>query len=117
MHPDQGLGEPLVVSGQPLEARYPGKGTLHHPAAGQQDEAPLGLGELYHFQADAHHLGGILGLLAGVALLHKGPFDRVARGFLDRIREGGFVKALFGYHPPEKIAAEVNALRPKSAAR
>jgi peroxiredoxin len=31
--------------------------------------------------------------------------------------EGKFVKALYGYQPPEKLAAEVNALLPKTARR
>jgi thiol-disulfide isomerase/thioredoxin len=31
--------------------------------------------------------------------------------------EGKFVKALFGYHPPTKLAAEVNALLPQSTSR
>jgi peroxiredoxin len=31
--------------------------------------------------------------------------------------EGKFVKALFGYHPLEKVSAEVNALLPNSASR
>jgi len=50
---DQRVGQSLVVAGDATEARHPGDRSLDDPTAGQQHEAPLGLGRLDHLQADA----------------------------------------------------------------
>ena len=37
----QGFGQPLVIAGQPSEARRPRKAAFYHPPARQQDEPRL----------------------------------------------------------------------------
>ena len=58
MESGEGLRQPLIVTCQAAEARHPSKGAFHHPAARQQHEAPLGVGQLDDLQPDALLLGG-----------------------------------------------------------
>jgi hypothetical protein len=72
------LGQALVVPDQPAEARGSRKGTLHHPPAWQQDEAPLGLSVLDHLELDPVVLGRCRHIVTGVALVHEGHLHRFA---------------------------------------
>ena len=73
----QGSVEPFVVAGQAAEARSPGEGAFHDPAAGQQHEAALGQGMLDHLQLDAVLPGGNGRGRASVALVYVGQLDRI----------------------------------------
>jgi site-specific DNA recombinase len=91
------LVDRVVVTGADVEIRYVlpttpesehvrfcqlRKDYFEHPAPRQQHEALLGLGQLDHAQLDAV-LGGVLpGLLARVALVGPGEFDRLAGDLL-----------------------------------
>src|SRR6476646_12195113 len=74
----QRLGQALVVAGEPAAAGRPGEGTLDHPPAGQQDEAPLRRGRLDHLQGDAVRGGRLGGAVPGVALVDVGDLDAPA---------------------------------------
>ena len=91
---DQGLGEPLVVLGQPPEARGPSERALHDPAARQQDEAPLGLRQLDDLQLDAMRAGVLRRVLARIALIHVGQLHVLAGHLLDRVRQLGHLRPL-----------------------
>jgi hypothetical protein len=71
-------GQPLVIARQAAEASGPGEAAFHDAALGQQDKAPLGLGQLDHLQADAVRGGHRGDLVTGVALVHIRQFDVVA---------------------------------------
>jgi hypothetical protein len=73
-----GLWQSLVVAHEPSEACGPGEGPLDDPASGQQDEAPLSLGELDDLELDAV-FGGVGGRLAGVALVRLSRITAVGR--------------------------------------
>jgi hypothetical protein len=45
VQPSQHGRKPLIVAGQPPEARFPGETALGYPAARQQDKAVLGFGQ------------------------------------------------------------------------
>jgi site-specific DNA recombinase len=57
------------------------------PAARQQDEALLGLGQLDDFEAEAVRGGGLGGLFAGITLVHIGHLHALAGGLLHGCRE------------------------------
>jgi hypothetical protein len=59
------------------------KDYFHHPTPGQQNEAVLGRRQFDDFQPDAVGLRVGGGLVASVALIHKGHLHRVARGSLN----------------------------------
>jgi hypothetical protein len=82
MKTGQGFRPALVIASQTTKARHPGERALHHPSAGQQDEASLGLGQANHFQAHAMGLGNLGRVLASVTLIDKGEFDVLSRHFL-----------------------------------
>ena len=63
------------LAGEPAAAGHPGEGTLDHPPAGQQDEAPLRGGRLDHLQGDAVRGGRLGGAVPGVALVEVGDLD------------------------------------------
>lgn len=68
--------QPLVISGQPSEAGGPGKRSFPHPAAGQEHEAPFGLGQFDHFELHPEGSGGRCRVLARVALVNVSQFHR-----------------------------------------
>src|SRR5258708_8112213 len=83
MQTDQGLRQALIVTRQAPKAGHPREGSFDDPATRQQDKAAFGLLQFDDLQLNAV-LGGVLfGLLARVALVHKGNFNRVARDVLD----------------------------------
>ncbi len=49
----------FVIAGQAAEAGSPGKASLHHPAARQQNKASFGLSMFHHFQGDSVLFGGL----------------------------------------------------------
>ena len=63
---DHGCGQAFIVACEPAAASRPGKGTLDHPTSWQQHKAPLGVGQLNHFQPDSVLVGGGFGLLKGL---------------------------------------------------
>ena len=63
------------------------KNYFHDPAAWQQHEAALGLGQLDHLEPDAARRGRRSGALAGAALVHIGDLDTLAGGVLDLLVE------------------------------
>lgn len=88
VQPRQDLRQPLIVPGEPAEARGPGEATLDDPALGQQDEATIGVRQLDHSQADA--MGGrcVGWLLARVPLVDVGQLDGLASDLLHGRRQG-----------------------------
>ena len=95
VQPPYRLGQPLVVLGQPPEARRPRKGTLHNPPARQEHEAPLGVGVLDHLKPDAFGLGLGRRLLSRLAPLYVvGQLHALARGLLHRLCQRLYLRAL-----------------------
>jgi hypothetical protein len=76
------LWQPFIVTRQAAEASCPDEAALHDPATRQQDAASLGLWQFDHYQLWAMSNCILRRLFAGVALIHKGQFDRLAGGFL-----------------------------------
>ena len=78
----------FVISRQAAQARLPCKTAFDHLTTWQQhEEASLGLFMLDYFQADAVSLSLLRGTLAGVALITKGQFHRLACRCLDSLRQ------------------------------
>jgi hypothetical protein len=73
----EGAGIALVVLGEAAEARGPSKGSFHHPAARQQDEAALGVRQFDDVQGDAVLLRNLTRLFPGVTSCTRSA--RVAR--------------------------------------
>jgi hypothetical protein len=82
MQRSQSRGEALIVARESAEACGPGKVALHHPASREEDEAPLGLGQLDHCQLDAVLCGRLSRLWAGVALIDVRQLHMLARHLL-----------------------------------
>jgi hypothetical protein len=86
----QGRCQPFIVAGKPAETGGPGEVTLHYPAAREEHEAALGLGQLDDRPVDPMRSGCCSRLLPGLALVHIGQLhvltgDRLHRAgqFLD----------------------------------
>lgn len=74
----QGFRQALVVASEKSKASCPAEGPFSHPTAWQEHEAFLGLWQLDDLEANAPVSGGLFSLRAGVALVHKNDFDRLA---------------------------------------
>jgi hypothetical protein len=61
-------GKSFIVSRQAAEAAGPGKGALHDPASGQEDESAPGFGEFDHDQFHA-----VLGWIAAAPVVDPHP--------------------------------------------
>ena len=75
MEAGDGLRQSLVVAREAPEAGGPGEGTLDHPAAGEQDEAALGLWSADDEQRDAVRACRLGRRRAGIALVDEGEVD------------------------------------------
>src|SRR6266516_1484943 len=84
MKTSQHLQPALVITSQATKARHPRERALHHPSAGQQDEAAFGLGQANHLQAYTLSFGCQGRSLARVALIDKGQFDMLSGHVLHR---------------------------------
>ena len=73
-------GEAFIVARETAETARPGKGSLDHPASGQEHKAALGLVVLDDLQADSMFSGRMGRILSRVALIDKGEFDVFSRG-------------------------------------
>ena len=62
------IWQALVITGEAAEPCSPGKGSLHHPALGEQDKAAFGFLQFNHNQFNSFSSGLLGGILAGVAL-------------------------------------------------
>ena len=80
----QRLRPAFVIARQAAKARDRGERALHHPSAGQQDEASFGLGQAHYFQAHSVDLCCLGRVLTRVALIDKGECDVVSRHLLHR---------------------------------
>jgi hypothetical protein len=82
---NQRLCQALIVACQAAEARHAerGEAALDYPTSGQQHKATLGRRQFRNLQPDALALSVACGLLAGVAQVYEGDFDRVAGRLLD----------------------------------
>lgn len=79
MHSRQGLGQPFIVTRQPTTTCHPAERAVNDPAAWQQNEPFVRLGQLDDFQLDALRCGGLGGILARIALVNERYLDRLAR--------------------------------------
>ncbi len=90
------LRQPLVVTGEAAEAARPGEGALHHPAPGQEHGAALGRRKPHDLQRNSALGGRGRRVRSGVRLVDVGQLDRLARGLLDRRRQGRDLIAVLG---------------------
>ena len=92
----QGACIAFVIFDEPAEACGAGKAAFDDPPAGEQHEAPRGLGQLHDLQFDAVRTGGHGRLLAGVALIDEGDLDARAGGRLHGLGQPGDLSAIIG---------------------
>jgi len=71
----EGLGVSFAILDEPSEAGCPCEGSLHPPAAGQEDEAALGLRQFDDLESEAMPGGGFPGALARAALIDPGDLE------------------------------------------
>jgi hypothetical protein len=90
----QRVRQPFIVSGQSAKTRAPAETPLHHPSAGQQDEALLGLGQFHHFKLDATGRRVLGRLGTGVALVYKHDFDRFPRDDLPLVGQPLYLRSV-----------------------
>ena len=88
--------EPFVVSCESAETGGPGEAWFDDPAARQEHEASLGHGVFDDFEPDAMLLGRVCGVVAGIALIDVGEFDRVARNLLHLLGQDGDLGSVAG---------------------
>jgi hypothetical protein len=81
------FGQAFVVVGQAAEACRPGEGALHHPAPGQEHEAPFGFRQLDDLQA--HPVGCRIRfrLLPSILLIDEPHLHLLGRDLLHRRRQ------------------------------
>jgi hypothetical protein len=77
----------FVVADEAAKAGLPGEGPLHHPAARQEDEAPLGLRQFDDLEVYAVGRGVGGWRRPGIPLVSEGDLDRVSGRLLDSLGE------------------------------
>ena len=87
MQTRQGFRQPLIIASQASKPSRPSKSPFHDPAAGPQDKAPLGFGQLDDFQANPVPLSRLSGGLAGIALIHVREFNVMAGHLLEGLSQ------------------------------
>jgi len=87
----QNLSQALLVSCQPPEPAHPPEVPFDHPAAWQQDEPTLHLGQLDDLQHNPVVRRHLPWSVASITLVHVGQRHGFARGLLDRRRQLGDV--------------------------
>src|SRR5690606_1065867 len=81
----EGIRQAFVVAGQATETSHPAKAAFDNPASRQQHKSLFGFGQFDHLQSYALFFSGLGRLLASIALVDKGDFDRFARRCLNRL--------------------------------
>ena len=78
----QGIRQAFVITGQTAKTTHPAEATFHDPTTREQNKTFLGIGEFDHNKLNALLRGGLLRLVAGIALIHKSDLNVLTRHFL-----------------------------------